>query len=98
MEPFVDAQQVADFLGLRRKRVVEMARHSAGGENGLSEHYCEYDRNVPEPCGKVARFRVPDHKLPTGDGDLWLCAEHWNEFIATLKVLGVDTQELEKSI
>ena len=38
-------------------------------------HYCMYDRNIPEPCGKVARFLMDREK------DYWLCAEHWDWWV-----------------
>jgi hypothetical protein len=42
----------------------------------MTEHFCQYDRNRDEPCGKPARFHW---------SRLWLCAEHWDmtvEFFA----------------
>jgi hypothetical protein len=51
----------------------------------MTQHFCEYDRNLDEPCGKVARFKW---------GGLWLCAEHWDETAEFLKTLkGIEIQE-----
>lgn len=47
----------------------------------MSEHYCEYDHNLDEPCGKPARLKLLG---------LWLCAEHYDEAMRLFNLIGVD--------
>jgi hypothetical protein len=46
----------------------------------MSEHYCEFDHNLNEPCGRPARMKWRG---------MWFCAEHWDwheKFCAEIKV------------
>jgi hypothetical protein len=36
----------------------------------MSEHFCEYDHNLDEPCDKPVVIKVIG---------VWLCAEHYDE-------------------
>jgi hypothetical protein len=36
----------------------------------MSKHFCEYDHNLDEPCGKPAVIKVLG---------MWMCAEHYDE-------------------
>ena len=35
----------------------------------MAEHFCEYDHNLDEPCGKPAGIKWQG---------MWLCAEHYD--------------------
>jgi len=50
----------------------------------MSEHYCEYDHNLEEPCGKPAGLKW---------GWLWLCAEHYDHTMKMLERAGIDPLE-----
>jgi hypothetical protein len=46
----------------------------------MSEHFCEFDHNLDEPCGKPASIKWRG---------MWFCAEHWDwheEFCAEINV------------
>jgi hypothetical protein len=46
----------------------------------MSEHYCEFDHNLDEPCGRPACMKWRG---------MWFCAEHWDwheKFCAEIKV------------
>lgn len=47
----------------------------------MSEHYCEYDHNRDEPCGKSAGMKWRG---------MWLCAEHWDWTAALFERFGID--------
>ena len=36
----------------------------------MTEHFCEYDHHLDEPCGKPAVIKVLE---------MWMCAEHYDE-------------------
>jgi hypothetical protein len=36
----------------------------------MSKHFCEYDHNLDEACGKPAVIKVLG---------MWMCAEHYDE-------------------
>jgi hypothetical protein len=36
----------------------------------MSEHHCEYDHNLDEPCGAPATIKVIG---------MWMCADHYDE-------------------
>jgi len=51
------------------------------GEQLMSEHFCEFDHNLDEPCRKPASIKWRE---------MWFCAEHWDWHEQFCEEIGID--------
>ena len=51
----------------------------------MSEHFCEYDHNLEEDCGRQSSICI---FFKNGE-KLWLCAEHYDEHAKRMAAAGL---------
>jgi hypothetical protein len=50
----------------------------------MAEHFCEYDHNLDEACGKPAGIKWHG---------MWLCAGHYDWTIEFFAAIGIDAED-----
>jgi hypothetical protein len=59
----------------------------------MKEHFCSYNHNLSEPCGRIARF-----KYETKYDLRWYCATHYDEVTSVFKQFGITPENAGPTI